>query len=952
MKLKFKRITALTLVIAMILSCIYVKPMTVQAATPNILSSSGDSITYWELDGDIINFTGSTVDTYNVSSNSEFMAAIAVAENLTFTFDSTTPAGLETLFTRLNECLPASQFWVKSDSYTRLGTGIYSFANGDTYNRTTSPYTITYEGTDYILSNPPTENVTTSMLTFSKPVKAGYVYKGMYYDIKHPISKEIVYTSDHILGTPTIQATLYGDVVVRFEWEPDVYLVELDANGGSIDYTSREITYSTTYELPIPNRAGYVFKGWYDENNNLFTQAGTWLTTNDVELTAEWESTTYSITLDTSGGTVENDEIVVNHNEAYNLPIPERKGYTFGGWYKGKTLYSNTGVYTEAQDITLVAKWTANSYKLNFDANTGSCSEVSKDIIYDEVIGELPTPQKPGYGFCGWYTEATGGDLVEATDIMKFYTDTNLYAHWSKRVIRVALDAAGGDISCGYVDITVDDDWDKIPTPVREGYTFIDWYYDNQPIEECNFSDLINDITIRAVWGVNNYTISFNTNSSSNKIEDMVVEYGSVVDNLPVPERDGYVFDGWYFGSVPFANTSRYVWANDIVLKAAWSPKLYTISFDLGGASGEIQSRKIEFNSTIGVLPEPKRAGYVFDGWYYDDTHIETTTKMAWCSDIVLIAVWKEQSYKMYFDGNGGVIDAEAKTYNYGDVIGTLPTPTRDCYIFEGWYLNDEFITEDSVYEWTQNVLVKAKWKKKLYTIKFDSNGGSDVNITLKLGYGDYFKSLPVPEKTGYDFKGWYYNNILVKDTSRMIWKNSITLKASWGLKEYTIKFDANGGASGELERTLHYDEMIGGLPDAARKKYVFAGWYSEKVGGYAITSDMLAQNLGDTVVYAHWDKVTVKKSKITYIKPAKKKLSIKFKKLSDVDGYEIQISTSKKFSKTKTTTYEVRNKFSKTFKNLKSKKTYYVRVRAFSYDSTGMQINGKWSAVKKAKIK
>lgn len=97
--------------------------------------------------------------------------------------------------------------------------------------------------------------------------------------------------------------------------------------------------------------------------------------------------------------------------------------------------------------------------------------------------------------------------------------------------------------------------------------------------------------------------------------------------------------------------------------------------------------------------------------------------------------------------------------------------------------------------------------------------------------------------------------------------------------------------------------------------------------------------------------KFTVKKAAITSAKNSKKKqIIVKYKKVSGAKGYEISYSTNKKFKKsvikktTKKTTY--------TIKKLKKGKTYYVRVRAYKIDSTGKKVYGKYSAVKKVKVK
>ena len=98
----------------------------------------------------------------------------------------------------------------------------------------------------------------------------------------------------------------------------------------------------------------------------------------------------------------------------------------------------------------------------------------------------------------------------------------------------------------------------------------------------------------------------------------------------------------------------------------------------------------------------------------------------------------------------------------------------------------------------------------------------------------------------------------------------------------------------------------------------------------------------------------TVKKPgkvKITKAKNVKtKKLTVKWKKTSKAKGYQIQIASNKKFTKGKKT--KTLSKTTYSFKKLKKNKYYYVRIRAYVYDSNHKKVYGSWSVVKKVKIK
>ena len=107
--------------------------------------------------------------------------------------------------------------------------------------------------------------------------------------------------------------------------------------------------------------------------------------------------------------------------------------------------------------------------------------------------------------------------------------------------------------------------------------------------------------------------------------------------------------------------------------------------------------------------------------------------------------------------------------------------------------------------------------------------------------------------------------------------------------------------------------------------------------------------------------KVTVKAvkppaTKLSSVKGAKKSLKVKWKKQTkNVTGYQVQCSTSKRFTKKTTVTKTVKKAktASLSVKKLKAKKTYYVKVRTYYKDkATGKTFYSSWSKVKKAKTK
>ena len=94
------------------------------------------------------------------------------------------------------------------------------------------------------------------------------------------------------------------------------------------------------------------------------------------------------------------------------------------------------------------------------------------------------------------------------------------------------------------------------------------------------------------------------------------------------------------------------------------------------------------------------------------------------------------------------------------------------------------------------------------------------------------------------------------------------------------------------------------------------------------------------------------KSAKFKKVKPAKKAISVKWKKVSGVKGYQVQVATDKKFKKNKKTVTIKKQKTTKTtVKKLKAKKKYYVRMRTYKIVN-GKKVYSSWSKIKTVKTK
>ena len=158
-----------------------------------------------------------------------------------------------------------------------------------------------------------------------------------------------------------------------------------------------------------------------------------------------------TITFDPNGGTLNaGDETkAVQHNGTYGeMPTPIRSGYHFDGWYTekdgGTKVDANTSVATK-EAHTLYARWSEAKFNITLDPNGGTLANTTYEVTYNSPYGELPTPNRAGYDFDGWFTEKDDGTKVEASTVVTAAEPHTLYAHWTAHEHCIC----GGSISTG-----------------------------------------------------------------------------------------------------------------------------------------------------------------------------------------------------------------------------------------------------------------------------------------------------------------------------------------------------------------------------------------------------------------------------------------------------------------------------------------------------------------------
>lgn len=241
---------------------------------------------------------------------------------------------------------------------------------------------------------------------------------------------------------------------LNIAFTPSTFTVTYNVNGGNaLSTTTKSVTYGSTYgTLATPTRTGYTFDGWYTtaSGGTKITSSSTVSTASDHTLYAHWTANTYTVTYNVNGGSgISPTTRSVTYNSTYgDFPITARVGYTLKGWYtaaSGGTQITSTSKVTTAQNHTLYAQWTPNTFTITYDANGGNTPiPTTTSATYNSTYGTLATCTRSGYTFAGWYTAKTGGTKIKSTTIVSITAAQTLYARWTANTYKVKYNANGG----------------------------------------------------------------------------------------------------------------------------------------------------------------------------------------------------------------------------------------------------------------------------------------------------------------------------------------------------------------------------------------------------------------------------------------------------------------------------------------------------------------------------
>jgi len=628
------------------------------------------------------------------------------------------------------------------------------------------------------------------------------------------------------------------------------------------------------------------------------------------------------VTFDLNGGQhssmADKTEVTVDYNKPVTQPSnPTKAGYSFQGWVTDEvdetTLFDFSKGITK--DITLTATWKAKEYTITFDSQGGTVCAEGK-VVYNGNYPPLPTPEKTGHEFKGWFTDTTC-----TTPLSAIHQETNgitLYAKWEVKDYTISFESVGGS-ACNSIKVIYGEQYfnqaeetKKIPIPTRTGYEFLGWYtaenggtlivQKNTEQKAIPTYDIAGNSTLYAHWKALDYTVTLDYQDSLSvskakvqpeKKDTIMVTYGGKYNSLPVKEnitRDGYIFDGWFTSQAAGAQilndttVTESAGSSGNTLYAHWTPRSYTITmhYQDGRPDG---TKDVVFEQSYD-LENPTREGYTFIGWSLKEESIAESDKIAnnasckIAKNHSLYAHWTANTYKVTLNANKGSFGNDSTkitleqvvTYDQPYPISSWEEPTRIGYTFDDWYTketNGTEVTNTTKVTTADHHTLYAHWIAKQYTVTLNPNSGSFADDSIPTTQTvTYDQSYPIsgwtePTKTGYTFDGWYTketNGTKVTDETIVITANNHTLYAHWNPNEYTVTLNSNEEDFDDntlSSFTVIYDNVYPSdklSTHPTRTGYTFAGWFIEKTNGTPIIGGSTSVQTADNhTLYARW---------------------------------------------------------------------------------------------------
>ncbi len=676
------------------------------------------------------------------------------------------------------------------------------------------------------------------------PEKVGYTFAGWAdVSIAEPAESDII-TPEALAAT----AMPMKDVAYKAVFVINKYNATFDAGEDAVfpkddDEDTRretvEVTYDEAVTLPEnPEKTGYTFTGWEDENGNAPGK----MPAEDATYTATWKVNQYTLVYVADGKELYNGEVDFGALVADYEPAADavaKKGYTFTGWSGSPEFAADTKM--PAKTATYYATYDVNKYNAVFNAGEGTFVEAGEDgdnktetvsTNYGEAIEVPELNDREGYVFDGWYDAE--GNKATIPNVMPDnaleYTAKWLPATNTPYEIYVYTQNTDGSYTETVFEKTGTTGTDATYTPAPEtGFHVSDEKTNvlSAPIAADGTTDLI------VYYDRDIVKVSFDANTDS---EDDVTStdylYGSIV-KIPEVSRTGYTFAGWTLA----ADTETVVEVKVLAEEAAdyvakWTVNEYTVTYFVDGV--QVAQDPFDFTATITKNEfVPTLKGHNFAFWYETDENAEFIFGGAMpARNIVLNAKFNKGTFKAEFYSE--LTDEKAFTTTEAvfedDVKAPGTPPQKPGYEFAGWS-TDGVNKLDSLGKMDEEgKTFYAVWTAKNvgYTVEYylmKTDGTYDPFAT------DYDDTQTAPtdsvvEVTAKDIEHFEFdkenaNNVLSETVAA---NGSTVLKLYYTRNQYTLTVNKDNGTDVQTN-AYYYEQRVPAASAMNKAGHRFSHW-------------------------------------------------------------------------------------------------------------------------------
>lgn len=469
---------------------------------------------------------------------------------------------------------------------------------------------------------------------------------------------------------------------------------------------------------------------------------------------------------------------------------PERYGYTFGGWYTDKDCtwpYDfQTGV---TGSVTLYAKWSADTYVVEYKKNTtDDVALPDEQIKAHDIVLQLRSdrPVRTGYTFIGWNTRADGtGTSYGAGSELTVNANITLYAQWSVQTYSVAMIVGDG------INGTISSNEAAYNETIRVTATSADGY--NEPVITAvppENAELVSEGVYRITGPVSFvayaeakaiYTANFYLDGGLYHTQSAIEGSTSTIILPNPPAKQGHTFIGWFTEQADGIKVDEStVLDENMSLYAQFEANSFTVTEAQSGTGYDVES--------IDSTNVAYGGSYAFKVTIAD--HYNGDAMRVYANGILLIPDVSENTYT-YTVGNitsnqvitvsGVNINTHTVTYTIDGQVYTTETvdynqkitepvaPTKEGKSFKGWSdgVNMWDFESDSV---TGDLTLIAVWEGDSFTVIPAENGtGYEVASTdsTNVAYGGSYKfTVTISDHYNGENMKVYANGVLVNGTS------------------------------------------------------------------------------------------------------------------------------------------------------------------------------------------